>query len=189
MSHYHPKIKRPGSPKRLPGQCFHSIILLQQSHTESKSNYTMMTNRNHLFLPLNLEILIDENNPVWKLTEICDTLDYSGLYEEYLQHWRSVNPAILFEILVFAYMNRIYSSRDIESACKTDIRFMWLLQGQSEPDHSTLARFQNKRLVDAIENLFYQLIQKLDKLREIEIQNIFVDGTKIEANANRYTFV
>lgn len=149
----------------------------------------MMTSRNQLFLPLNFEVLIDKNDPVWKLCEICDTLDYTKLYEEYLRHWRSIDPAILFEILVFAYMNRIYSSRDIEQACKTDIRFMWLLQGQSAPDHSTFARFQNERLVGVIEDLFYQLIQKLHELGEIEFRNIFIDGTKIEANANRYTFV
>ena len=95
----------------------------------------------------------------------------------------------MFEILVFAYMNRIYSSRAIEQACKTDIRFMWLLQGQSAPDHATIARFQNERLTDVIEDLFVQLIMKLHKIGEISFRNIFIDGTKIEANANRYTFV
>ena len=44
--------------------------------------------RNQLVLPLNFEILIDENDPVWKLTEICDGLDYTRLYNEYLRHWR-----------------------------------------------------------------------------------------------------
>ncbi len=145
--------------------------------------------RNQLVLPINYEVLIDENDPVWKLVEICDTLDYTRLYDEYLRHWRVIDPVVLFEILVFAYMNGIYSSRAIEQACKTDIRFMWLLQGQSAPDHSTFARFQNKKLVGVIEDLFYQLIIKLHELGEIEFKNIFIDGTKIEANANRYTFV
>ena len=141
--------------------------------------------RNQLFLPLNFEVLIDENDPVRKLTEICDTLDYTKLYDVYLRHWRSIDPAIMFEILVFAYMNGIYSSRGIEQACKTDIRFMWLLQGEPAPDHSTFARFQNEKLVGVIEDLFYQLILKLHELGEIEFNNIFIDGTKIEANANR----
>ena len=78
--------------------------------------------------------MLDENDPVWKLVEICDTLDYTRLYEEYLRHWRAIDPVVMFEILVFAYMNRIYSSRAIEQACKTDVRFMWLLQGQSAPE-------------------------------------------------------
>ena len=149
----------------------------------------MKINRNQLFLPFNYEVLIDENDPVWKLVEICDTLDYTRLYDEYLRHWRAIDPVVMFEILVFAYMNHIYSSRAIEQACKTDVRFMWLLQGQSAPDHATIARFQNERLTGVIEDLFVQLIMKLHELGEIKFNNIFVDGTKIEANANRYTFV
>ena len=90
---------------------------------------------------------------------------------------------------MFAYMNGIYSSRAIENACKTDIRFMWLLQGQPAPDHSTFARFQNEKLTNVIEDLFFQFIEKLHELGEIQFRNIFIDGTKIEANANRYTFV
>lgn len=145
--------------------------------------------RNQVVLPLDIGIKIDENDPVRKLVEICDELDYSKLYSVYLRSWRKVDPAILFEVLVFAYMNGIYSSRDIEKACKTDIRFMWILQNESVPDHSTIARFQNERLATVIEDLFYQLIAKLSEIGEISFERIFVDGTKIEANANRYTFV
>ena len=93
----------------------------------------MKINRNQLFLPLNYEVMIDENDPVWEFVEICDTLDYTRLYEEYLRHWRAIDPVVMFEILVFAFMNCIYSSRAIEQACKTDVRFMWLLQGLSSP--------------------------------------------------------
>ena len=132
----------------------------------------MKINRNQLFLPINYEVLIDENDPVWKVVEICDTLNYTRLYDEYFRHWRSIDPVVMFEILVFAYMNRIYSSRAIEQACKTDIRFMWLLQGQSAPDHATIARFQNERLTDVIEDLFVQLIMKLHKIGEISFLRI-----------------
>lgn len=149
----------------------------------------MKNMRNQVVLPLDLGIKIESNDPVWKLTEICDELDYTKLYAAYCRHWRKTDPLIMFEILVFAYMNGIYSSRGIEKACKTDIRFMWLLQGEDAPDHSTFARFQDERLTDVIEDLFYQLISKLTELGELSHQNIFVDGTKIEANANRYTFV
>ena len=123
------------------------------------------------------------------MAEICDTLDYTRLYDAYLRHWRMIDPVVLFEILVFAYMNGIYSGRAIEHACKTDVRFMWLLQGQPAPDHSTFVRFQSERLTGVIKDLFFQLIEKLHELGEIQFRNIFIDGTKIEANANRYTFV
>ena len=149
----------------------------------------MFRERNQVLLPINLEIKISPKDPVFKLVEICDELDYTELYNAYLRHYRKIDPATMFEILVFAYMNGIYSSRDIEKACRNDIRFMWILQNYPAPDHSTISRFQNERLTGVIENLFYQLIKKLSELGEIEFENLFVDGTKIEANANRYTFV
>ena len=58
-------------------------------------------------------------------------------------------------------MNEIYSSREIEKACRNDIRFMWILQNSPVPDHATIAHFQNERLSAAMEKLFYQLVLKL----------------------------
>lgn len=86
-------------------------------------------------------------------------------------------------LLVFAYMNGIYSSREIEKACRNDIRFMWILQNSPVPDHTTIAHFQNERLSAVMENLFYQLVLKLSELGEAEFKNVFVDSTKMEANA------
>ena len=140
-------------------------------------------------LPLDLGIKISENDPARKLVEICDGLNYEKLYSEYLRNWRKIDPAVLFEIVVLAYMHGKYSSREIEDLCRNDIRFMWLLGGEAAPDHATIARFQNERLVPVVEDLFYQLANKLIELGEISYNNVFVDGTKIEANANRYTFV
>ena len=148
-----------------------------------------MRNRNQVVLPLNLEICIPKDDPVFKMVEICEQLDYTELYRAYLRSWRKINPETLFELLVFGYMNRKYSARQIEEACRTDIRYMWILQGEPVPDHSTIARFQNEKLTGVIEDLFYQLVEKLHEAGEVGFRNIFVDGTKIEANANRYTFV
>lgn len=66
---------------------------------------------------------------------------------------------------------------------------MWLLQGYKAPDHSTIARFRKGYLGKAVEDLFYQQVKYLHDLGDIQYENLFVDGTKIEANANRYTFV
>ena len=89
------------------------------------------------------------------MVEVCEKLDYSKLEKEYVRVWRKVNPATLFMVLVYAYMRRLYSSQQIEEACRTDIRFMWILGMESAPDHSTIARFQNERLAPVIEDLFY----------------------------------
>ncbi len=148
-----------------------------------------MREKNQVVLPLDLGICIPEGDFVFKVAEICESLDYTELFNTYLRAWRKVNPITMFEILVFAYMNRKFSSRDIESLCKTDIRFMWLLNGEPAPSDSTITRFQRGHLAESIEGLFYQFVQKLYEMGEVKFKNLFVDGTKIEAYANKYTFV
>ena len=139
-----------------------------------------------------MEVLIPDDDSVRLLSHITEELDYNDLFMAYSSNGRNpvVKPNTLFQVLVYAYMNNIYTSRKIETACKRDINFMWLLQGQKAPDHNTIARFRKARLSQGIvEGLFNQLVVKLSELGEIQYENIFIDGTKIEAYANKYTFV
>ena len=144
-----------------------------------------------LGFPINLEIIIPKDDSVRTLYEVTEGLDYSKLYEAYSTEGRNpmILPETLFRIVAYGYMEGIYSSRKLEKACKRDINFRWLLQGQKEPSHNTIARFRSKRLEECVEDLFSQFIIELEKRNEIEFENLFVDGTKIEANANRYSFV
>ena len=125
------------------------------------------------------------------LYDVMEGLDYTELNKTYSTIGR--NPALLpetmFAIIVYGYMEGIYSSRALEKVCKRDINFKWLLQGQEPPTHNSIDRFRRERLAQCIENLFNQFIKKLRELDEIQFKNIFIDGTKIEACANRYTFV
>ena len=154
-------------------------------------NPTAKTTSYQLVLPLNIEMLIPENDSVRLLSEIMDQLDYSTLYKAYSRKGRksAASPRNLFKIIVYGYMNNIYTSRALEQACRRDINFMWLLEGAKAPDHNTVARFRTERVADAAEGLFYQLVELLKVRREINFENLFVDGTKIEANANKYSFV
>ncbi len=148
-----------------------------------------MRNKNQVVLPLDLGICIPEGDFVFKVAEICESLDYTELFNTYVRSWRKVNPITMFELLIFGYMNQKFSSREIESACKTDIRFMWLLQGEPAPSDTAIINFQSLHLSGVIENLFYQFVEKLYEMGEIKFSNLFVDGTKIEAYANKYSFV
>lgn len=85
-------------------------------------------------------------------------------------------------------MNNIYSSRKIEEALKQNINFMWLC-GMSKPDHNTINRFRGKRLQKTLEPIFAQIVLLLFDEGLLNIKDVYTDGTKIEANANRYTFV
>lgn len=142
-------------------------------------------------LPIVTDFIIPEDDSVRLLFKVTEGLDYSKLYETYSTIGRNpaIAPETLFRIIVYGNMERIYSSRDLEKACRRDINFKWLLQGQEPPEHNTIARFRSERLTECIEDLFNQLIIKLYESKEIEFENIFIDGTKIEANANRYSFV
>jgi transposase len=157
----------------------------------TQKNYTNNCEVYQLVIPIETGILIPEDDSVRLLSQILEELYYKKLNEAYSSQGRkpAVEPKILFKILVYAYMNDIYSSRKIEKACKRDINFMWLLQGRKAPDHATIARFRSKRLVGVVDDLFNQLVERLKTYGEVEFKNIFIDGTKIEANANKYTFV
>lgn len=154
-----------------------------------------MTNKiiplHQIGFPINLEIIIPKDDSVRLLYDITEDLNYRELHRVYSKMGRNpvVSPESLFRILIYGYMEGVYSSRKLEKACKRDINFKWLLQGQPVPSHSTLARFRSKKLSNCIDNLFNQLIIKLYEIEEIEFKDIFIDGTKIEADANRYSFV
>ncbi len=147
--------------------------------------------KKQLFLPINLEKIIEPDASVRMLDEICSELDYTNLNKAYGRKVPkgAATPEVMFEILVYGYMTGNYSSRKIEKCCKENINFMWLLGELKAPSRSKIARFREENLHKAIEELFSQLINKLRELEEIECKNLFVDGTKIEANANRYSFV
>ena len=119
-------------------------------------NYTEFGEPYQLVLPLNLEGLVPDDDSVRLLSHKLEDLDYSLLYQAYSAKGRNpaVDPKTMFKILTYAYSQNIYSSRKIESACKRDINFMWLLTGQKAPDHSTIARFRTGFLADACANKY-----------------------------------
>ena len=144
-----------------------------------------------LCLPIETDCFIPVDDSVRLLDQVLEEIDYKKLYLAYSSNGRNpaVEPKTLFKILVYANSQGIYGSREIERACRMNLAFRWLLQGQEAPDHNTISRFRKERLSGCMEDLFTQLVQILSDLGEVPFKNLFVDGTKIEANANKYTFV
>ena len=99
-------------------------------------NYTEFGEPYQLVLPLNLEGLVPNDDSVRLLSHELEDLNYSLLYQAYSAKGRNpaVDPKTMFKILTYAYSQNIYSSRKIETACKRDINFMWLLAGQKAQD-------------------------------------------------------
>lgn len=137
------------------------------------------------------EKIIPENDSVRLVDEIIEKMELISLYNAYSKRGRkyATHPITLLKVIVYAYMQGIYSSRDIERACKRDINFMWLLNGEKAPNYHEIARFRSHRLSECKDEIFYQFVKMLRDLEEIKFEHLFVDGTKIEANANKYSFV
>ena len=154
-------------------------------------NYTEFGEPYQLVLPLSLEGLVPEDDSVRLLSHELEELDYSLLYQAYSARGRNpaVDPKTMFKILTYAYSQNIYSSRKIETACRRDINFMWLLAGQKAPDHSTIARFRtgfargNKRLYlsksflekrqESYENILSETGIKYRINRSIQVEGAF----------------
>ena len=158
---------------------------------EQQSNYTAEEMEYQVVMPLELGIKIPKDDSLRALMRIAERMNWSKLSKAYERECSAceATPRQMFLLVILGFMNGIYSTRKIEAACRCDIRFMWLLAGKQVPDHTRIARFI-KRIKDGIlEELFYQLVHMLKEDGEIAYEHLFVDGTKIEANANRYTFV
>jgi len=99
-------------------------------------------------MPLDLGIRIDQEEPVRLLIEITERMDYRELYASYDRPNRAdeATPKQLFQIVVLGFMNRRYSLRELERACKRDICFMYLLGGKKAPDHSRIGSFIKDRM-------------------------------------------
>jgi transposase len=156
-----------------------------------QGDYTTKGRSYQLRISSETDILIPSDDKVRLLDAILEEIDYTELYRAYSHQGRkqTTAPVTLFKIIVYGNMDRNYSSRALERACKRDINYMWILGDEKAPNHNEIARFRSGKLAQAAENLFYQLIIKLHELGEIKFEHLFVDGTKIEANANKYSFV
>ena len=155
--------------------------LLQRDYTKNSDGY-------QLKLPLNLETIIPDNDSVRLLSQFVEAMDLTDLYSTY-ERINSVSPRTLLKIVLYSYMNGDYSSRSMELNCKRDINFMFLLEGSPAPDHATFARFRSIHFAPCSKRILAEMSNALFDMGEISGETIFIDGTKIEASANKYTFV
>jgi transposase len=155
-----------------------------------QKNYTLAEDFYQLKLPLNINYIIPDNDSVRLLSQFVEEMDISDIQETYFRiRKNTATPRQMLKIMIYAYMNKLYSSRDIETACHRDINFMYLLEDAPAPDHATIARFRTLHFAPNSRKIMAEVSSFLYDLGEISGDSIFIDGTKIEANANKYTFV
>ena len=151
-------------------------------HTKSYSN------NDRLFFLLNPSEDIAENDPVRIVDAIVEHLDLKDFKKLYRERGRcAYHPKMMLKIILYAYMNNIYSCRKIERQVQRDIHYIWLA-AQERPDFVTINRFRN-RVKNEINGIFTQMVLLLAERGYISLDVEYIDGTKIESKANKYTFV
>lgn len=149
-------------------------------------NYTM----NQVVLPLDLAIILPENDLAFAIRQFVESLPET-IFDTFYQRFGrpSYHPRMMLAILLCAYTQGITSGRQIEGLLGDSIRMRWLAQGE-QPNFRTINRFRIHPFMDQLlETSFLQFRACLVKSGLITGETLFVDGTKIEADANKYTFV
>lgn len=142
-----------------------------------------------LLLPPSLDELIPLTHSVRVVNAMIDRLDVDAILRTYRGGGNSCfHPRQMLKILVYAYLNNIYSSRRIAQQLSENIHYMWL-SGGAKPDFRTINYFRGKRLKGTFEELFRQVVELLHKEGFVSLEVQYIDGTKIESAANKYSFV
>lgn len=142
-----------------------------------------------LMLPTSLEELIPEGHLVRIVSHVIGGLSMEKLRRAYKGGGTaSYHPHLMLKLLVYAYTQRIYTSRQIAKALRENVNFMWLAGG-SRPDFRTLNRFRSGTMKAIVDTVFGEVLKHLVEHGYVKLEAYFLDGTKIEANANRHQVV
>lgn len=164
---------------------------MSKKQTKSHGKVTFKKYEQHqglLFMP-SLEELVPECHIVRLVSKAVDGMGLDTLLNAYSGGGASnYHPKMLLKVLVYGYIDRIYSSRRLEKATKENVNFMWLT-GMQKPDHNTINRFRKGQLKETVKDVFASVLQLLLEMGMVKLEDYHIDGTKLESAANRYTFV
>ena len=147
-------------------------------------------NQNQMMVfPPTLDELVPKEHVVRLVAAVVDRLDISEILSTYRGGGNSCfDPRMMLKVLIYAYLNNTYSSRKIEQQLKENVNYMWL-SGMSRPDYRTINYFRGKRLKSGIDTIFTHVVELLHNAGLISLNVQYIDGTKVESSANKYTFV
>ena len=142
--------------------------------------------------PVDLEKIIEISDPIYTFNEIMEQID---LYKYFVRKGNKTgrprcDAEKLLKVILFAFMEHgISSLRDIEKLCRNDIRYIYLLDDMKAPSFATFGNFIRNELTSSIEQIFNDINEYIFAVEQVDLEHTYIDGTKIEANANRYTWV
>ncbi|WP_349293659.1 IS1182 family transposase [Flavobacterium marginilacus] len=139
--------------------------------------------------PINIFDKISENHPVRLVDKVVNSLDISHILKKYKGGGTSAyHPRMMLKVLFYSYLSNTYSCRKIAKALTENIHFMFI-SGNSTPDFRTINDFRGKVLKENIKDLFAEVVKMLVEMGYVSLDIQYIDGTKIEAKSNKYTFV
>ena len=141
-------------------------------------------------LPPSLDELVPQNHFVRIVSKTVDELEIEEVFARNTKGGGAsrYNPVMVLKVLIYCYMTGTYSSRQIAKQCRENVNVMWLT-GFQKPDFRTINTFRSEKLKDSIEEIFVSTVKLLNRKGYVSLEKYFVDGTKIESAANKYTFV
>ena len=155
----------------------------------STLNYTENYTTNQLVLPLDLEIILSPKSEVHTYLELTKGINFNKYFGKSSNIGRiPKNRVKIMNAILFGHMIGYRSTRRLEEACKNDIRFMYIISGMAAPSHTLINNVMNE-IKEKLDSLLLEVNQEIMKREEIEIDKLYIDGTKIEADANKYTFI
>lgn len=157
-----------------------------------KTNPREYCNTIQIKIPVDLRKIIEISDEIYTFTEVMNQIDlikYVEIKESNMGHPRFEFEKLM-KIILFAFMEEgCVSTRRIEKLCKTDIRYIWTLDGTKAPSHMTEDNFINNCLKKNIDEIFADINAYIFEKENVDLGHIYIDGTKIEANANKYSWV
>ena len=155
----------------------------------SNLRFKSVTSQQSVLFPSNLSDKIRPNHPVRIVNQIVDQLNIDDILSTYKGGGTSsYHPRVMIKILFYSYLNNTYSCRKIARQLEENIHYMWL-SGEATPNFRTINNFRGQKLKGKIQDLFAQLVRLMNRMGYVSLDVQYVDGTRIESAANRYTFV
>lgn len=161
-----------------------NIELLESNYPITNGNYNAFQCR----LPLDFFTVVAVDDPVTSFAEIMKGINTSKYFDCSHRGNKGYDPNMMLQVVLFALMNGESELRKMEELCRYDIRYMWL-SNEETPSFMAFQRFISEKLSMSIKDIFYDVIQRIMELDDVDTSKLYIDGTKIEANAKKNSFV
>lgn len=150
------------------------------------------SNPKQAVLPLLISDYLDICDPVLTFDRFMGEIELEKYLKSIPKHYTGrlrYNPVSMLKTVLFGFMTNGYISlRELEDQCKVNLRFMYLMEHET-PSYRTFGYFINEVIVDSIEEIFSDINKKIFETEHVDLQHLYIDGSKFEANANKYSWV